>query len=671
MKTRILSLSTLAVAALALFSCAKEQNVVVDNQESQGIPFEIVAGTLESKTVNDGMHTTWAANDKINLFHAVANTATYVSDGAFVTAEAGASVAFSGTLASALTESQYDWYAIYPWSSYITTPASISEGYVTVGSGKTGKQKQKGNSNMTHIAGTGYPVAGKALGVASETKPVISMSQLTSVIAVEVTNGTSDPITVSEISFTGTEDIIGSFYIDFVSNPVVFTPSTGYTSSTAVLQVTNGTAIAASEKATFYLAIKPFTAPASGTISISVNASNGEQVYNKELASAASFVAGKINTFHVSYTKELVLNLPFSDNMSWANNGSTDGAAISASDLPKTGGGDAMYSAVSNAYKGIGGIKMGSSSNRGEITTVNLNLSSEFTIVVSAMTWGTDASTLQVFVDDVQIGEDAQLYDEFVEYVYKPGAKTAASKVKIKIAGKRGYINNIQIVSGTDPVAKPVIHLTSTPGDLSVEGGNSSITYQILNPTSGSVTASAEADWVSDFDYATENTVKFTFAANTGAQRSQNITLKYTGAEDKVVTVTQDAYVAPGSEKNYTLTIQASDFNSTSYAANNGDHVSKATAEDSSQIDVTWNSNQVMLNGSDMQWQKNKGCIYNKTNLGTIQSVTVNSSTDSFTTYYGTTEHPTSGEVVGNGFFTVQVGNATGKTTSIVITFKK
>ncbi|MCQ2266092.1 MAG: bacterial Ig-like domain-containing protein [Bacteroidaceae bacterium] len=51
--------------------------------------------------------------------------------------------------------------------------------------------------------------------------------------------------------------------------------------------------------------------------------------------------------------------------------------------------------------------------------------------------------------------------------------------------------------------------------------------------------------------------------------------------------------------------------------------------------------------------------------------MTVNSSAGSFTTYYGTAEHPTSGTTVGNGFFTVVVGGATGRTSSIVVVFEK
>lgn len=121
----------------------------------------------------------------------------------------------------------------------------------------------------------------------------------------------------------------------------------------------------------------------------------------------------------------------------------------------------------------------------------------------------------------------------------------------------------------------------------------------------------------------------------------------------------------------YSFTITASDFNTTSYAANNGSHSSTATctSNPSKTMEVDWTSYQVMKNSSNMQWQKNKGYIYNTTDLGTIVSVEVTSSEGSFTKYYGTTEHPTSGTTVGDGFFTVSVGDAKGITSSIVVTF--
>ena len=121
----------------------------------------------------------------------------------------------------------------------------------------------------------------------------------------------------------------------------------------------------------------------------------------------------------------------------------------------------------------------------------------------------------------------------------------------------------------------------------------------------------------------------------------------------------------------YKLTITSSDFTTTSYAANNNEKTSLAvcTTDPSKTYEVKWTSYQVYQNSGNMQWQKEKGCIYNSTDLGTIESVNVTSSGGTFTTYYGTAEKPLSSTTAGGGFFQTKVGNATGKTSKVEITF--
>ena len=126
--------------------------------------------------------------------------------------------------------------------------------------------------------------------------------------------------------------------------------------------------------------------------------------------------------------------------------------------------------------------------------------------------------------------------------------------------------------------------------------------------------------------------------------------------------------------KQYSFDITPSNFNSTSYAANNNEKTTKAKATDGSNatLDVKWTSDQVMLQSGNMQWQKNTGYIYNSTDLGTINSVTVTKSAGTFTTYYGTSERPSSGNAGnGKGYFKTSVGGDTGKTSKVTITFTK
>ena len=677
MKKNIFSLGVLAAAAIALVGCAKTETNVPE-VKGTGIPFEFTATSAVTKTTNDTEATDWVAGDQVNLFHELlgGTTSTYVSDGAFTAATDGAEVKFTGTLAEDFDpEGTYNWYALYPYTSQVTTPANYEAGYVYLGCRSDRTQTQKGNDSMDHIAGNNYPIAGIAEKISGSEKLSIAMTHLTSLIEVRVTNGTSDPITVTDIAFTGTEDIVGSYFVDFASSPIVFTPSkSDFVANTAKLTVEDGTPIAAGKDASFYLAVKPFTAHAGEKLTLSVTTDeHGAQEVEKTLTADAAFEAGVENFLNFNYTKEdalPVLSLPFEDSMSWAT-ADEDGPELTEEAFPTTKEGVVLYSSMTKCYTGAEGLKFGSSSARGEITTSNIDLSSPYTIIISAKQWGTDESTLQVLVDDVEVSANEVLYNEFLEYVYKPTVGTASSKVTIKVNGKRGYVNNIRIISGTSYTAKPLIHITSVPSEFAAEGGNGEIGYEILNPGSGSVAAEAGASWVSSLDYSEDNVISFAVAANTGEFRTQNVTLSYPGADDVLVPVQQSAYVAPGSEKEYTFTISPADFNNTSYAANNGEHTSTATATDGSEIEITWYSNQVMLGSKgDMQWQKNNGYIYNVTSLGSVEDVSITSSAGSFTTSINSSANPTTDAGEG-AFFKVAVGNATGYTQSIVVTFKK
>lgn len=293
-----------AMAAIfALTSCNKE----ISNPDEiikDGIPFEISAASADTKTSIEGVTTSWVADDAINLYHAEAGSTTYTNDGSFSIAEEDLeSKKFKGKLADALVEGNYDWYAFYPYSSYNKTPAGSSQddfGFTTIGGTS---QTQTGNNSTAHLCGKVCPLYGVAKSVASSATPGITMNHLTSIIEVNVTNNSGKDLTVSSVSFTGTEDIVGTYYINFTQTPVVYT-SRGetYVSNTASLSVTGGEAIAVGASAKFYIAIKPFTATSGNTLTVSVN--GYEKVIN--LTKDVTFTAGLIKTINFDYNKKPV-----------------------------------------------------------------------------------------------------------------------------------------------------------------------------------------------------------------------------------------------------------------------------------------------------------------------------------------------------------------------------
>lgn len=232
--------------------------------------------------------------------------------------------------------------------------------------------------------------------------------------------------------------------------------------------------------------------------------------------------------------------------------------------------------------------------------------------------------------------------------------------------------NDVVIYAKNTTILDPSVpFLSINPGkyDTKIPAAGQTLTFTVMTN---------QAEWAVTSDNANFAVTKaddgftVTVSENTDtADRTATITVT-AGELTKPIELTQSGVV---SVKKYTLTINTNDFNSDSYSANNKVHTTAAVAEDGSKLDITWQSNQVMLQSKAMQWQKNTGAIYNVTDLGEIISVTVNKTSEksgTFTTYYGTSQKPTKDTTVGGGYFQTKVGSDnTGKTSSIVIVFNK
>ena len=302
MRRNLLSWGLMLAATFTLTNCAEEIENPANEPETSGYPFEVIA-SVETKTVNNGLSTNWVAGDAINLFHAVTDGAEYVNNGKFVITEENlAETKFTGELKSELDPAEeYDWYAFYPYTSQISTPANKST-YVTVGSKTNSVQTQVGNDNMDHIAGPNYPIVGKDYARPGNNTPTINMCHATSLVKVVVKNYTEEPLTVEEIYFVAPERIVGTFYIDFtapspLTSAAFVSSGDSYTSNTAKLGVVDAEELAAGESAAYYLAVKPFTAEAGSTLQLYVNGA----VKEHELTEDVTFTAGKVKTLNYSF----------------------------------------------------------------------------------------------------------------------------------------------------------------------------------------------------------------------------------------------------------------------------------------------------------------------------------------------------------------------------------
>ena len=296
MKKQIISWGMMLAAAFTLTNCAQEIENPNEQPETAGYPFEVVASTVDTKTVNDGMSTKWVEGDQINLFHAVTDGTEYKNNGAFTVKDVEEGT-FNGNLCETLDpEEEYDWYAIYPYNERVETPAAQTEGYTYIGY-STGLN-QTGYDSMASLKGSVCPLYGVLKACSAGSTPEFEMNHLSSVVAITVTNNTEEPLTITTASLTAEEDLVGSYYIDITKTPVEYTPSSAnYVKKTATVNVSDGTPLAQGESAVLYLAIKPFTAATGEKLVLSVNGYSKELTMPKDV----TFSAGKIKTLNFSY----------------------------------------------------------------------------------------------------------------------------------------------------------------------------------------------------------------------------------------------------------------------------------------------------------------------------------------------------------------------------------
>ena len=653
MKKQIFSLGLMLAAAFTLTNCAKE-NVQSPELPSEGIPFEITAVAADTKTVNGGMTTSWAAGDEINVFHAVGKTTDYKNDNAFTVSDVEAGK-FNGTLAAELDpQEEYDWFAFYPYSSYIKTPANTSSGYMPIGSKSNETQEQTGNNSMAHIAGPNYPIAGRAIAVPASSTPEIEMSHLSSLLEINVTNATDEPLTVSNIIFTAPDDIVGTFYINFSGeiSPESFKGSgSTYVSKSATLKVANGEAIESTKSAKFYLAVKPFVALADQELSIVVNGYERKIKLTKDV----EFSAGKIKTLNFSYensAKADALTLPWYEDFTSKDlssyilvNGGTDTKLYDTDNLA---GGAAPELLVSKSN----GMFTAKISTEGYIGALTLTFKCNYPdrLNVSTSTSGVELVKVSNLEYTLNITESVDEFD--ITFM-----NSTSSNARL---------DNISLVKGvlltqTLTFATPSYSLTLGSAEAEnfvgqqVQGAKTTVVYSSSDETVATVDAQTGMVTLKNV----EGSAKITAFAQANEEYKE-------ASAEYLISVSKPNV---GGVKQYSFSITKDDFTSKSYADNNKEHTSTAKALDGTTIQVKWTSNQVMNQSSTMQWQKNTGYIYNSTDLGQIDNVTVTSTAGSFTKYIGSSVKPTSS---GNGgFFQIKVGSATGKVTEIVVTFTK
>ena len=297
MKKNLLVMGVMAAAAFTLTNCTEE---IQSAPEVEKVPYTIYADAADTKTENDGLSTVWVEGDALNVFHAPAGTAEYGDNSMFTLSDAEAGKFVTEELKGELAEVN-DWYVLYPYNKYVTTPAAKDKGYINVGS-KTAIT-QYGYGTMAHLSGLNCPLYGVAKGVSDETIPALVMNHLTSVVKVEVTNNTGADAVVSNVVFTAPEEICGTFYVDFTGEAPEYVGSgANYVSNSAAVNVSGAETLAAGQTADVYVVIKPFTAKAGSELKLSVNGSEETKTLDTDVVFAPGCI--KTLTFSLEETAE-------------------------------------------------------------------------------------------------------------------------------------------------------------------------------------------------------------------------------------------------------------------------------------------------------------------------------------------------------------------------------
>ncbi len=288
----------LMCAALSITSCSKDNTETFD--KPKGYEFELYAAP-QTRTEVDGLDMKWSADDAMNVFHALPGTTNYSANDQFTVSDIEGGV-FKGTITDTEFDPNgtYDWYAVYPYSKYMASPAESNSGsYFVVGSKNINTQQQTGIDNQAHICGENIPLYGKATGVTGS--PRLVMHHIATLFRINVTNTGSADLNVTGITLTSaSENLIGSYYFDITGEtPVLIPYRDDYVSKTATLNVTDGI-VAPDATGSFYLATRAFTAPEGEQLTLTVT-TNGETVEKvATLSKETTFAAGKINKLNVN-----------------------------------------------------------------------------------------------------------------------------------------------------------------------------------------------------------------------------------------------------------------------------------------------------------------------------------------------------------------------------------
>ena len=441
------------VAALAVFACGRDEIDVVD-EVSTVRTVRFTAGMVDTKAQfgekeGDSWPTLWTANDsqlKLSL-----NYATAIAAGITPSADYR-SATFSANIDFANFSAPYTYYAVSPASAAQALSPSREAWKVTIPCEQTPTAGSVDEAGII-IAASSYAFPDEV----SASEVNLQFQHLTAYGCMSLDNlGLHSGESVQAVEITTTTPIVGDWYWETNGSSI-----TDYGASSTLT-------ITTSSISNIWFACAPVTV-GDEILKVTVYTNQGVFEQMTMFPTGCEFVSGEAAIFTVdmdgadysaagssggsgSGNDVVVLSEEF-DNSTTSDSSSE----FSSSKFPNFSG------STSKAYTSkYGGVKLGSSSASGYITSKSLDLSSSFTVTLNVLQYGYDTGKVQVTVGSVTKEITPTATD--TAYSLDFDAATSTSTVKIGTSTKRAYIDNVIITrhdagsgSGTSSSADPLL----------------------------------------------------------------------------------------------------------------------------------------------------------------------------------------------------------------------
>lgn len=471
---KILYSSFAVLFAVAFHTSCNKEISVVDNTNEDLVEVTIIAenpnSEADTKTELSGGTPYWSKGDAIGVTNGTSTNYKFTTG----ISSPATTASFTGS-----TSVSTNMYAYYPYSTL-----NVS------GSGAKVEMPYNQFPTASSFDGAADLMFSKKFSItpAGTTVTGLEFARAGAILKVVFVDGTATSKITGQhpslVSLTTTGNLVGRVYLDVVNQTIgdlygnqsktvnaVYTPSNWYS-----INGTNGA----------YIIVYPQTL-AEGS-SLNVSATTELYTISKNITIPAGGIKlepGKITTLNISIadanvSDDAALTLPFEDDFDWLDGSAVNGTTITDASTPAlsalytTGG---LIFTTENANE----LRLGNANDPGYIITKGINLSAASHITVSAKRYGAgDGGKIVVSIDGgdpIEAVNDAgALGADYKDYIFNIPASTTKSKVTIATSTKRGYINNVEIVTGAYDVPTEM----ALPYDNSLISGHTGFTFDIV-----------------------------------------------------------------------------------------------------------------------------------------------------------------------------------------------